>query len=184
MRLVLSLCVSLVVAACTCGDASAPVPPQASTERPSACCGAHDPSTSTSSTPTVPSAPVAEASAPRTFGASIDESIPITPLGAIIASPGEHAERVVRTRGTVHRVCQRMGCWMELRDGEGPPVRVPMAGHAFLLPRDCQGQPAEVQGRVVMQELSPEMRAHLGGEGATVLASTLSIDATGVRLGR
>jgi hypothetical protein len=125
----------------------------------------------------------AEPRARRTFGSSIDESLPMTPLASIIAEPGAHAERIVRTRGVVHRVCQRMGCWMELRDGDGPAVRVPMAGHAFLLPRDSQGERAEVQGRVELHELSPEARAHLGSEGATALASMVSISATAVRLG-
>jgi hypothetical protein len=119
---------------------------------------------------------------PRDFGAHIDDSRPLTPLAEIVAAPAAHAEQVVRTRGVVHRVCQRMGCWMELRDGEGPPVRVPMAGHAFFLPRDCQGAQAEIEGRVVIQELSAAAREHLGGEGATALASTVSIDATGVHL--
>lgn len=158
---------SMLLVSCTC----APTPAARATQTPAP--------TETSASPTTPPPSAGER---RDFGARIDTSLPLTPLGAIIASPGDHATHVVRTRGTVHRVCQRMGCWMELREGEGPAVRVPMAGHAFFLPKDCQGEPAEVEGTVVLAELSPEMRAHLGSEGATALASTVSIDARGVTL--
>jgi hypothetical protein len=125
----------------------------------------------------------AQQGAQRDFGAPIDANVPSIALAEILAAPQAHADHVVRTRGTVHQVCQRMGCWMELRDGDGPAVRVPMAGHAFFLPKDCAGRSAEVQGRVVLRALTPEMRAHLEGEGATAVASVVSIDASGVRLG-
>ena len=138
---------SMLLVSCTC----APTPAARATQTPAP--------TETSASPTTPPPSAGER---RDFGARIDTSLPLTPLGAIIASPGDHATHVVRTRGTVHRVCQRMGCWME--------------------PKDCQGEPAEVEGTVVLAELSPEMRAHLGSEGATALASTVSIDARGVTL--
>lgn len=129
-----------------------------------------------------PSAEAAADDAER-FGEAIDDSLPITELGAIVESPDEFEGRVVRTRGEIARVCQARGCWMELREGEeGPAVRVPMAGHSFFLPMDSAGRRAEMQGRVVVRELSPEWRAHLESEGAVATASALSIEATGVAI--
>lgn len=76
-----------------------------------------------------------------------------------------------------------MGCWMELRpEAGGPAVRVPMANHAFFLPRDVAGHPAVVEGRVRLAELDPSARAHLAGEGAEALGSPLFIEATGVEV--
>lgn len=115
----------------------------------------------------------------RLYGAEIQDGA-ITPLADIVASPQQFAGQVVRTEGTIERVCQRMGCWIELRAESTPAVRVPMAGHAFFLPRDVVGRTARIEGRVELQELSPDARAHLESEGAIATASTLSIDATGV----
>ena len=115
------------------------------------------------------------------FGAALEPERALTPLAAIVAEPSRFAGRVVRTEGQIARVCQRMGCWMELRDGEdGPAVRVPMAGHGFFLPRDSAGRRAVMQGRVALRELSAAERAHLESEGARATASALSIEATGV----
>ncbi|MEQ8454545.1 MAG: DUF4920 domain-containing protein [Sandaracinaceae bacterium] len=117
------------------------------------------------------------------FGAALDESMPTTALADILAEPTRFEGQVVKTEGEVARVCQRMGCWMELRqDAESPGVRVPMAGHSFFLPRDCAGRRATMQGRVALRELSPEARAHLESEGAVATASALSIEASGVVL--
>ncbi|MBX3270299.1 MAG: DUF4920 domain-containing protein [Sandaracinaceae bacterium] len=131
-----------------------------------------------------PSAPAAQPSprepAASTFGAALDEGLPLTPLSAIVAEPERFRDQVVRTEGEIAQVCQRMGCWMELREGDGPRVRVPMAGHAFFLPRDAVGRHATMQGRVTLRPLTDDVRAHLESEGAQATASTLSIDATGV----
>lgn len=121
--------------------------------------------------------------APRgtAFGEPIDDSIPLTDLAEIVRAPDRYAGRVVRTRGEIARVCQRRGCWMELRDGaEGPAVRVPMAGHSFFVPLDSAGRHATMQGRVAIQELDRDVREHLESEGAVETASALSIEAAGV----
>ncbi|MEZ4340346.1 MAG: DUF4920 domain-containing protein [Sandaracinaceae bacterium] len=133
--------------------------------------------------PGAASAPAArvEAEAPPTsYGTPLDDSLPITPLSEIVSEPERYRDQVVRTEGEIARVCQRAGCWMELRAEDGPAVRVPMAGHSFFLPRDSAGRRATMQGRVTIQELSADVRAHLESEGAQATASALSIDATGV----
>lgn len=129
-----------------------------------------------------PSGPAPTAVLPdgsRLFGTALSDRA-VTPLAEISASPDAYADQVVRTTGTVAAVCQAMGCWMELRADGVEPVRVPMAGHSFFLPRDVAGREAEIEGRVALRTLSPEARAHLEGEGAMATASALSIDATGV----
>lgn len=123
----------------------------------------------------------APTAAPSTsYGTPLDDALPITPLSEIVAEPERYRDQVVRTEGEIARVCQRAGCWMELRAEDGPAVRVPMAGHSFFLPRDSAGRRATMQGRVSIQELSADVRAHLESEGAQATASALSIDATGV----
>jgi hypothetical protein len=130
--------------------------------------------------------PLAEApeqaeAAERLFGEAPDRARPLVPLASILAEPERYRDQVVRTEGEIAQVCQRMGCWMELReDAEGTAVRVPMAGHRFFLPRDLAGRRAMLEGRVAMQTLSAGEREHLESEGASATASALSISATGV----
>lgn len=129
-----------------------------------------------------PSGPLPSAVLPdgsRLFGTALTERAP-TALSEITAHPEAFADQVVHTSGTIERVCQAMGCWMELRAEGAEPVRVPMAGHSFFLPRDVAGRPAEIEGRVALVALSEDRRRHLEGEGATATGSALSIEATGV----
>ena len=143
---------------------------------PLAACGAEEPGGR------IPLAAPAELEgAERLFGAAPDRARPLTPLTSILAEPERYRDQVVRTEGRIAQVCQRMGCWIELREGEeGPAVRVPMAGHSYFLPRDVVGHRAMLEGRVAMRALSQGEREHLESEGATATASALSIAATGV----
>jgi len=134
-----------------------------------------------------PAAPRAEPVAPQAapaaqlFGAALDPSTPELSLAQLLAAPAEHAGKTVRTRGTIQRVCQRMGCWMELQ-GEGAPsaVRIPMADHAFFLPQNVVGRRAEIQGTVSVAALSADHKRHLESEGAQATNVNVSIAATGV----
>lgn len=116
----------------------------------------------------------------RLYGNAMSES-DVTPLATILATPADYAGQVVKTEGEITQVCQRMGCWMEIRAEEGSPgIRVPMAGHSFVLPRDLSGSRATVEGTVIVEELDEDTRAHLAEEGGQALDQDLSIEATAV----
>ncbi|MEM6955157.1 MAG: DUF4920 domain-containing protein [Myxococcota bacterium] len=119
---------------------------------------------------------------PRQFGEALSERN-VTPLAQIVAAPGDFAGQTVKTEGEITQVCQRMGCWMEMRAEGGPAIRVPMAGHSFFLPRDVAGSQVTIEGEVAVRELSDDEREHLASEGAQAVASALQITATGVVLG-
>lgn len=100
------------------------------------------------------------------YGAAGDPALSLVALADLLARPAEFQNKTVRTSGTVGRVCQQRGCWMELRAETGGGVaRVPMAGHAFFVPQDISGRAAVVEGLVSVRE---------GAE------SPLRIDATSV----
>jgi len=87
------------------------------------------------------------------YGAPEDSTLSLTALSDLLARPMEFANKTVRTSGTVGRVCQQRGCWMELRAETGNGVaRVPMAGHAFFVPKDISGRAAVVEGLVSVRE--------------------------------
>ncbi len=118
---------------------------------------------------------------PSQFGQPISERERVA-LSDITAAPEQFDGQVVSTEGEITAVCQRMGCWMEMKDGDGPAVRVPMAGHAFFLPKDVSGRRARVEGHVALRTLPPGEAAHLASEGAQAIGQRLQITATGVEL--
>ncbi len=118
---------------------------------------------------------------PRTFGQPLTVA-ELTALADITGNPEQFAGQTVKTEGEITQVCQRMGCWMEMREGDGPAIRVPMAGHSFFLPRDVAGQRATIEGQVALRELSAAEREHLESEGARAVGQRLQITATGVEL--
>ena len=116
---------------------------------------------------------------PTTYGEALSDR-ELVSLATLAAAPDQYAGEVVKTEGEIAAVCQRMGCWMEMRAEGVDPVRVPMAGHSFFLPKDVSGRRATVEGEVAVRELPEAEREHLESEGALATAQTLQISATSV----
>ncbi len=104
----------------------------------------------------------------RTFGAPLSAEGEPVAVAEILRDPKPFLGKSVKTSGVVARVCERAGCWLELKPeaGEGSGLRVPMANHAFMIPQDALGRPAVVEGELSAQALSPSHKQHLEGEGA------------------
>lgn len=118
---------------------------------------------------------------PQQFGNPLDATIAVTPLSELVNDAERFEGKTIRTEGQIARVCQSMGCWMELRaDENSPSVRVPMAGHAFFVPKESINRHASIQGRIAFRPLTAAMKAHLQSEGAAATESKLAIEATGV----
>jgi hypothetical protein len=157
--------------------------PQESSEAPSTSPAEEPPETAApeSALPAEAASPVAEADQ-TVFGAGVTDR-ELTPLSDLTASPERFAGQVIKTEGEITAVCQRMGCWMEMRSEEGAPtVRVPLAGHDYFLPRDVSGRHATIEGQVAIRPLSDAEREHLASEGAQAVATALQVSATGVVL--
>jgi hypothetical protein len=116
----------------------------------------------------------------RAFGAPLTQTQALD-VAEVLADPTPHLGKVVQCTGVVARVCERAGCWLELRPTAGGEqgLRVPMAGHAFFVPQDAVGRPASVEGRLSARALGDGERAHLVGEGLKA-TGPLSLSATGV----
>lgn len=119
-----------------------------------------------------------DASFPRVFGAKPALTTAPVQVERVLDQPDEYLGKVIRCEGTVARVCQRAGCWLELQ-GEGGGLRVPMAGHAFFVPQTIVGHRAVIEGGLSAQALRPEHRAHLEGEGLKAVGP-LSLTASSV----
>ncbi|MDD9938351.1 MAG: DUF4920 domain-containing protein [Myxococcales bacterium] len=183
---------ALLLAACN--SASAPSEPTAAAPaeaKPAAAqpAEAHPAQGPTSQPTSMPSPDGYEASEPSPqadgtalYGDPFDPKAPEVALAELLASPEKYADATVRTRGVVARVCKNMGCWIEIKQesGEGE-LRAPLAGHSYFLPQSATGKHADVQGIVVVQELTDEQKAHMEAEGAKA-TSNVRIVATGVAL--
>ena len=102
------------------------------------------------------------------------------PLADVLAKPEDG--KAVRLEGKVASVCEKKGCWIELRQGESA-VHVTFEGYSFFLPKDSAGSQVVLEGKVMVKEPDPDDVKHLKGEGAgDAAASRVSIEASGVEL--
>lgn len=89
---------------------------------------------------------------------------PITVSEAI--APSNHG-RTITIKGTVARVCQEEGCWMEITDGVAS-VRMTFRDEAFTVPVGLQGQ-VLVEG-VIREEIEDGRRVpRMTTDGVEVL---------------
>jgi hypothetical protein len=112
-------------------------------------------------------APAPEA---ETYGDPVDPNTPVVPLADVLANPEAYKDKQITTEGTVRQVCQKRGCWAEIRPGESrdsETMRVTFKGYAFFLPKDSRGATVKIEGKVSIQLLSAEQVTHLEEEGAT-----------------
>lgn len=133
MTLVLGASFGLLLAACNSGSKSAP--PSSAAPEPSA----------------APAPAQAAAEGALRFGAPIEASAEEVALTTIAKEPASFVGKTFATTGTVTAVCQRMGCWMELKDDAGE-AHVKMAGHAFFVPKNASGRKARVLAKLVPSE--------------------------------
>jgi hypothetical protein len=122
----------------------------------------------------------AETAGQKVFGSGLKLPGPALDVAEVLLNPAPHLGKTLQCSGTIARVCERMGCWLEL---QGPTaekgLRVPMAGHAFFIPREAVGHQAVIEGELSAAGLSPEAQKHLESEGLKSIGP-LSLAATSV----
>ena len=112
-------------------------------------------------------APVAEkkeAAKAQDFGApfAIEE---VTQAKAVFDNPEGFVGKTVRVEGSVRDVCQKMGCWMVISEGE-KSMRITTKDHKFFVAKDGAGSKCHIEGEVIARELDPERTAHFESESS------------------
>jgi hypothetical protein len=87
------------------------------------------------------------------FGAKITEEGAIA-LAELKGAMGEKKELSTKVMGEVEAVCQKKGCWMNIKNAEGESMRVTFKDYAFFMPMDCSGKTAIVEGMAKIEETS------------------------------
>jgi hypothetical protein len=125
------------------------------------------------------------ANPPGQFGTPISAGAP-TPLSRAMAV--EIADgATVKVSGVIDSVCQKMGCWLVLKDGE-QTARVLMKDHGFTVPLDSRGKSAVVEGTVKSRTFSEAQVKHLeedAGKDPAKVSGTrreVVLTASGIRI--
>ena len=101
-------------------------------------------------------------------GATIGDS-PVVDLADALQSVTAYADRTVTVEGTVNRVCQMKGCWMELVPaGADRGIRVTFKDYAFFVPTDSSGATARLEGMFEQNNFSKADAHHLIAEGVAL----------------
>ncbi len=87
----------------------------------------------------------ASAKSPQFFGEKITED-GATPSDSLKTMMGDKTELNCKLSGKVDAVCQKKGCWMELKNNDGTSLRVTFKDYAFFMPKDGAGLTAIVDG--------------------------------------
>ena len=112
------------------------------------------------------------------LGAPIRNSV-VVPLTSIAKDTEKYAKTTVKTEGQVTKVCQAMGCWMEIVDTNSS-AHIRMSGHSFFIPKNAAGRRAFVEGTVLPRPDNGECEQE--AEQATGKPVKVELDATGVEL--
>lgn len=67
---------------------------------------------------------------------------------------GDQTEIAVKLKGPVEKICQKKGCWMDLRKEDGSTMRVTFKDYGFFMPKDGAGKTAIVRGIAKIEETS------------------------------
>ena len=134
------------------------------------------------------SEPVAQTDDFETFGALLDESVPMIALEKLAQDGGDFLGRPVRVTARVAQVCQKKGCFFIAREGNSV-VRISFKDYGFFVPTDIGGKRVTLVGEVVAREVTPDEAAHyaedLGTAGSPVEPGMVyEIVATSVRVPR
>ena len=116
---------------------------------------------------------------------------PIVSLHDVMSDVDAYLDTTVTVEGSVSRVCQMKGCWMELAaDDDTSGVRVTFKDYGFFVPTDSQGRVAKLEGMFETNVFSKADADHLIAEGVELTrnpdgtATELSFVAAGVQLRR
>lgn len=106
----------------------------------------------------------------KTYGDGVTLKRPV-PIATLLEQPQAHAGKAVRVDGTVAKVCEAMGCWIEIIDPAlGRGIRFKAKDGVIVFPKDAPGRKVSAQGTFEEIATSPVREAH--GEHAKSAANS------------
>ena len=105
------------------------------------------------------SEPVAETGDSETFGALLDETLPMLALDKLASDGEDYVGKSVRVTARVAEVCQKKGCFFIAQDGNSV-VRISFKDYGFFVPTDISGKKVTFTGEVVARDVTVDEAAH------------------------
>ena len=102
------------------------------------------------------------------FGEELSDNVEFVQLETLLADPENYHNVLLQTEGTVRGVCQRRGCWMEMRSTDNPAsesMTVKFVDYGFFVPLDSRSAVVRVQGTADVTALTAEQVEELLAEG-------------------
>lgn len=91
-------------------------------------------------------------------GVTLTQAVTVADL---LARPEQYLGKTVRVDGVVGSVCQNMGCWIQLADGEaGPGIQFKVDDGVIVFPKDGKGRRASAEGVFDAMPDEPEHAGH------------------------
>tara|TARA_B100001093_G_scaffold213081_1_gene204433 strand:- start:825 stop:1520 length:696 start_codon:yes stop_codon:yes gene_type:complete len=112
--------------------------------------------------------PIDERGPPELFGSALSDDVQFVDFEDLLTDPDTYANQLIQTEGTIRQVCQRRGCWMEIRSSDNPSsenMNIRFVDYAFFVPLDSRGALVRVQGTPSVQRLSAAEVQELIAEG-------------------
>ncbi|MFQ6609670.1 MAG: DUF4920 domain-containing protein [Fidelibacterota bacterium] len=100
----------------------------------------------------------------------------VTSLSDIFSQKDENVGQEFLIEGTAVEICQKKGCWMDIKDGDDM-ITVRFKDYAFFMPKDGAGREAKIQG-----VFSKETYEDTDENGNAVTKEFYQIIASGVEL--
>ena len=97
------------------------------------------------------------------FGDSItiDGALVMDSLKSVLSNKDSVA---VKLTGTIDEVCQKKGCWMNLKTSDGAAMRVSFKDYAFFMPKDAAGKTVFIDGYAYKDTTSVEELQHYASD--------------------
>ena len=99
----------------------------------------------------------------QAYGADMSADKDVIAAADLLANPASYVDQDIRVEGRVADVCQKMGCWMVVSEGD-QSIRVTMKDHAFSVDKQGAGTTCQIDGTLVAKAKDPETIAHFEGE--------------------
>ena len=76
-----------------------------------------------------------------------------TAVATLLEKPDAYVDKTVQVKGKITEVCQMMGCWMQVQDGE-KAIRVKVKDGEIIFPKNSAGRNVVAEGVLKKIELN------------------------------
>ena len=113
-----------------------------------------------------------------------------TPIATLLAAPKDYTGKTVRVDGIVTAVCDKAGCWMDLRDEKADPktaktLRMKVNDGEIAFPMAAKGKKASIEGvfepvsEAMAKEYAADAQEAKAGSEMKTPAPTYQLKGTG-----